>query len=279
MMMKSLLSALCMAVVYASSAYAEPALPVKAEKKTFYHAFDTGEKLTYTLSWLTLIDAGIAVMEVKGGVEADEKKTYRINCSAHSVGMLETFLPIRLATESIVRATDMNGLFFSLKEQYGSSKRKREFTFNHDENTVVYRPNDDPQEIHPVPPFIQDALSPIYYLRLRDDFVVEKPIRVTVFEKGKIWSVDIHTLGREQLKTPLGEFATIKIKTYISEGIFPNVGDIYIWLTDDARKIPVLVQCKLKIAYVGVGSLVATLTKIETEKTAHDIKERSQTAQ
>jgi hypothetical protein len=242
-------------------------------------AFSPGEKLTYSLSWLTLVDAGVATMEVKDSAGLDLKKQYRINCSVHSVGMLESLFPIRLSTESLVSAPDMNGISFQLQEQYGSKKRSRKFAFDHEKHTVLYRANEDPEETNSVPSFIQDALSPIYYLRIRDDFIVDKPIRLTVFEKGKIWSVDVHMLGKEKIKTPLGEFDTIKIKTYLAEGIFPNVGDIFIWLTDDERKIPLLVKCKLKVAGVGMGSLVATLTKIEPGKIENDKQAKPQAAQ
>jgi hypothetical protein len=39
-----------------------------------------------------------------------------------------------------------------------------------------------------------------------------------------------------------------------SEGIFNRKGDMYIWLTDDQRRIPVRMQTK-----VAVGSITATL--------------------
>jgi hypothetical protein len=39
-----------------------------------------------------------------------------------------------------------------------------------------------------------------------------------------------------------------------SEGIFNRKGDMYIWLTDDLKRIPVKMQTK-----VAVGSITATL--------------------
>ena len=40
-----------------------------------------------------------------------------------------------------------------------------------------------------------------------------------------------------------------------SEGIFESKGNIYIWLTDDERRIPVMVRSKITI-----GSITALLT-------------------
>jgi hypothetical protein len=82
---------------------------------------------------------------------------------------------------------------------------------------------------------------------------------IDVHDGGKNWSVEIQTLGREKLKTPLGEFDTIKIRTYPKyEGVFMHKGEIFIWLTDDARKVPLLMKSK-----IAIGSIIATLTELQ----------------
>jgi hypothetical protein len=70
----------------------------------------------------------------------------------------------------------------------------------------------------------------------------------------------VYVLGKEKIKTSLGELNTIKIKTYPKyEGVFQNKGEIYIWLTDDARKIPVLMK-----STISIGSIVSTLVEART---------------
>ena len=86
-----------------------------------------------------------------------------------------------------------------------------------------------------------------------------KTIVVDVLDSEKNWSVEFQVLGRERLKTPLGEFSTIKVRTYPRhEGVFMNKGVVFIWLTDDSRKVPVLMKSTLK-----VGSFVFTLTDMK----------------
>ena len=64
------------------------------------------------------------------------------------------------------------------------------------------------------------------------------------------------------MKTPAGKFATIKVRTFPKyEGVFMNKGEIFIWLTDDKRKIPVLMK-----STIAIGSIVSTLTKMEPGK-------------
>ncbi len=62
-------------------------------------------------------------------------------------------------------------------------------------------------------------------------------------------------LRNERVRVPAGEFATVVIKPILqSEGIFLKKGEVYIWLTDDEKRIPVMVKSRVKI-----GSFVAKL--------------------
>jgi hypothetical protein len=123
----------------------------------------------------------------------------------------------------------------------------------------VSKLNDDKPETLMVPENALDGLTLLYALRMRDDFTEGRTFTLPVYDSGKNWSVEIHTLGRERITTPAGEFSTIRIKTYPTyQGEFMNKGVVFIWLTDDARKIPVLAKSTLK-----VGSFVITLTAIK----------------
>jgi len=69
----------------------------------------------------------------------------------------------------------------------------------------------------------------------------------------------MNVLARERIKTPVGEFDTIKVKTYPKyEGVFMHKGEIFIWLTDDSRRVPVLMK-----STITIGSIVATLTEMK----------------
>jgi hypothetical protein len=193
------------------------------------------------------------------------------------VGIVEQIYPVRHSVESIVDAEELYSISFSLKESLGLNKKKRmrEMTIDHEHHSVMFRLNYDPLEVFSVSEDVQDALSSLYYVRSRNDFMIDKPITVNVFDSGKTWSVEVYTLGKERITTPLGEFDTIKVKTYPKyEGVFMNKGEIFIWLTDDEKKIPLLMK-----STITIGSIVSTLTKIEMGKKPHDVKERPQTTQ
>ena len=93
------------------------------------------------------------------------------------------------------------------------------------------------------------------------DFAVDKPIIIEVFDGGTSRSIEVLTLGREKVKTPAGEFNTIKIKA--SEGIFMGEGELDLWLTDDSRKVPALIKTR-----IAIGSIVFTLKDLKSGQLA-----------
>ena len=221
-------------------------------------AFSPGEKLTYDISWSNIIEAGIAVMEVKEGRTPEGKPAYIYVSTTRSVGIVERFFPVRDTVKSIVDAAGLYSDVFSLKESHGKKKREREMVFDHDNGTVRVTVNGE-SKTYPARPWVQDPLSSLYYIRARDDFIVGKSLRVDVHDNDKTWAVDIQVLGKERIKTPAGEFDTVLVKTYPKyEGVFMNKGEIYIWMTDDSRRMPVLMK-----STITIGSIVATLTGYE----------------
>lgn len=249
---------LCAAMLSAGTIAAEPSQQPHNNIKTINRAFAPGEKLTYEVSWSNIVRAGIAVMEVRNGAATGSRTTYHLVSSTHSVGMVDAFYTVRDSVESIMDAEELYSISFMLREHHGKKRRERDMAFDHANGTVRITMNGS-VETHSVPERVQDALSSLYYVRTRDDFVVGKPIMVDIHDSGKTWSVEIQTIGKEKVKTPAGEFDTIKIRTYPKyEGVFMHKGEIFIWLTDDARRLPVLMKSK-----ISIGSIVATLQEFQ----------------
>ena len=216
--------------------------------------FRPGEKLTYEVSWSNIIDAGSAVMEVGEERRQDGKVVYRLISTARSTGLVAKFYKVSDRVESLFDIEKLRSLAYSLDQHHGKRTKKRKMMFNYANGTVLVL-TDGKQTQYTMPADTQDALSSLYYVRTKQDFTVGKPIIVNVHEDDKNWAVEVQTLGREKLKTSFGEFNTIKVKTYPKyEGVFQSKGEIYIWFTDDARRIPVLMK-----SMISIGSIVATL--------------------
>jgi hypothetical protein len=80
---------------------------------------------------------------------------------------------------------------------------------------------------------------------------------IKIFDTKKIFDAEIKVLKKEKVRVPAGEFNTIMVNPILkTEGIFLRKGKMYVWLTDDKRKVPVKFRSKVKI-----GSFVAKLVE------------------
>ena len=59
--------------------------------------------------------------------------------------------------------------------------------------------------------------------------------------------------GRERIETPAGTFDCVGIEPVLKAGgIFKSSGRLVIWVTDDERRMPVLMKSKVAIGSVSV---------------------------
>jgi hypothetical protein len=216
-------------------------------------AVSAQEKLVYDLSW-TGIKAGSATQEFfteKGGI--------RIVSTARSADWISAFFPVEDRVESILGSASPGQiglpLNFRMKIREGSHRRDREVIFDHDKGQAHYIDHMSGEKTDlAIGKNTYDPYSSFYYIR-RLPLEPGRSVFVSILDNKQLWTVEVQVLKKERIKTVLGEVDTIVIKPLMkSEGIFQRKGAIYIWLTDDARRIPVMMKTK-----VAIGSITATL--------------------
>lgn len=218
-------------------------------------AFNVPEKLIFDLTWAGL-KAGTATLEI-----ANEKGHAKIISTARSADWLSAFYRVDDRTESVLKNTQSTS-FIGLPENYriklreGSHRRDKEATFDHANRMVIFIDHiRNEKKTYKIGEDTFDPLSGFYFIRTMK-YEVGKSVYVNIFDSKKLWRVEVQVLRKEKIKTKLGEFDTVVIKPLMrSEGIFNKKGDMYIWLTDDLKRVPVKMQTK-----VAVGSITAALT-------------------
>jgi hypothetical protein len=102
---------------------------------------------------------------------------------------------------------------------------------------------------------VQDVLSAFYYVRTRP-LVIGSTLNIPTHDNKKSYDMEVKVHKRERIEVPAGKFDCILVEPMLkSEGVFKSKGSILIWLTDDDRRIPVLVKSR-----VPVGSISVSLT-------------------
>ncbi len=217
--------------------------------------FKPGEVLQYNVSWSKMVTAGTAVMEVKEGPLQDGRQLYQFVLSGRSSGVVDKLFPVNDRLQSVFDPSTMQSLSYTSVESFGRKKRNRSLVFDRAQNTVVVTLDNDLPQTIPVSTGVQDGLASLYFLRSMKDLAIGSVATIDVHDSGRNYCLEVLPLARERVRTQAGEFETIKIRTRpLVAGVYQNKGEVLIWLTDDTRRIPVLMQTTLK-----VGSFVFSL--------------------
>ncbi|MEK6656821.1 MAG: DUF3108 domain-containing protein [Nitrospirota bacterium] len=227
-----------------------------AEAKPF--PFTVGEKFTFDITWMGFF-AGTATLEVNQKVKYKDKDVYHIVSTAKSSRFVSTFYPVDDKSETFIDAKEVFSYLHKVRVREGGYKNDKETEFDQINHKAYYRRDSSKEEVFDIPPKVQDALSCFYYFRTLDNIEIGKPIFIDTFESEKTWQLEVLILGKEKIKTPVGEFNTIKLKPLLKfKGVFIHKGDVYIWVTDDYRRLPVQIKSKVIIGY-----FTATLISME----------------
>ena len=219
-------------------------------------SFHEGEKLVYDIEWLGL-NVGQGRMEVKAREAYKDQEVFRIESVTKSNKFISFFFTVEDRVETIIDAKDFYSYKLSVKQRHGPRRVKKVIYFdqkNH-EATLNYKNKENTYEI---PPEVKDSLSSLYFFRTIPNLVIGESVFIDVHASKKNWLLEIEILKRERISVPVGTFDTIKVKAKVHfEGVLMDKGDVYMWLTDDERRIPVRIN-----ADIALGSIMASLTSL-----------------
>lgn len=209
-----------------------------------------GETLRYAMTILGV--AGGELTLSAAPADLNGRRTYKFEMSALSNDFLSKFFVVRDTIVSWIDPKSFRSLRFEKHTVEGKRARDELTEFDYEKGLALYEGTSVPLEDATL-----DSLSSVYYLRtLRLD--AEKPIELQVFS-GRPHMLRVEIQGRETLVVPAGKFSTIRVEPKSTGGGLMGK-NLVLWLTDDARKIPVQLRSKLK-----VGTLVGKLKSIETK--------------
>jgi hypothetical protein len=209
-----------------------------------------GETLRYAVTILGV--AGGELTLSAASAELQGRRTYKFEMSILSNDFLSKFFLVRDTIVSWIDPRSFRSLRYEKHTVEGKRARDELTEFDYEKGMALYEGNPVPLEDATL-----DTLSSVYYLRtLRLD--KEKPIELQVFS-GKPHMLQVEIQGREKLTVPAGTFQTIRVEPKSTAGSLMGK-NLVLWLSDDARRIPVQLRSKLK-----VGTLVGKLKSMETK--------------
>ncbi|MFH0807857.1 MAG: HAD-IIIA family hydrolase [Elusimicrobiota bacterium] len=225
------------------------------------NAFKNGEKLIYDVKW-GLIVAGYAEMRLENIEEINNRKAFHLIMEAKSLPFFDVFYKARNLDESWIDVESICSHKYK-KRQRESGYIKEETVFFDNVNkyfSFMEGRNGkcvSKKEI-PMPAFTQDVLSALYYVRTLN-LEAGKTYFIDGQSGDKTYSLKVMVYKKEKVSVPAGSFECYKIEPFvIGNGLFEAKGRLWIWVTADSKKLPVLLSSK-----IFIGSITAVLTKVE----------------
>lgn len=223
-----------------------------------------GERLDFNLSW-GFITAGTATLEVKPTKDG-KTEFYTL---AHDKGAFQELYPVADTIYTRVRNKGLMTEVFTKSLHEGKFHNKSVIRFDrkgekawlsdtvfvHKKPGRVKRSADTVVAIQGME---HSIMSAFYYVRTMS-LAVGDTTKFSAVSGKKRYEMKVVVHGREKLKTVLGEVNTVKVEPVLDgDGIFVSKGRIFIWLTDDERRIPVLMECE-----IALGSIKAKLISVK----------------
>lgn len=219
------------------------------------------EKLTYLISMYG-IPVGNAELEAK-----NVNSEVWLTLTVRSNSAISNFYHV----DNLVETRHIDGKFImaKIRQKEGSFKSDEWFTINLRKKKVTWFDNlGGRSETVTVPTEdVFDTLSGIYFLRNRQ-LQVGKTETLHIFDSESYADVPVEILRRETVRLPnLATVDTLVVQPLQkTAGIFRRTGDIQIWMTDDANKVPVKIVTSVSLGTVTV-ELVSAESKAPEEKT------------
>jgi hypothetical protein len=223
-----------------------------------------GEKLNYTISW-GFITAGTALMEVRP--LADGKT--EIWSFARNNGLFEQIYPVADTVYSRMRNEEFLPEVFKKTLHEGSYHNKSVIRFDRAggkawlSDTVFTDPvkrkiKRSTDTVIAITGWERCILTAFYLVRTMD-LEVGKETRFSAVSGKKRYDLRVVVHSREKVKTDAGTFDCIKVEPILDgDGLFNASGRLFIWLSDDEKRLPVLMKSEITL-----GSIRAELTNFE----------------
>jgi len=206
-------------------------------------SFPQKQTLTYEVDW-RVFPAGTAVLHFQAAGDREN-----VTASADTSGAINLLFHV---SDRFQSSFDRNkGCTDDFNKQTVEGRRQASSTLHLDytQNRSILNEKNmvTGQTKHvesPVPGCVTDLLTGVFYasslpIELGHNFVIP------VVDAMHIVPVTMKVEGREEIKTPLGVFKTLRVQPTAAAGVVKNRGNIWIWYTDDERHLPVQMRARL----------------------------------
>jgi hypothetical protein len=227
--------------------------------------FNIGETIKYKLKYgfITAAEATIKVSETD--VKFNNRPTFHLTAQGNTSGTFDIFYKVRNRYDSYIDQKEFVPYLYTENIREANYRRNDKVRFYQSEKKVVAKKGTFNSPVNQT----FDLVSAYYFARNIDLSKVKQGDKITLnyFLDDEITPLTIEYVGKEIVKTSLGRIRCLKFSPSIKPGrIFRKDSRLYLWVTDDANRIPVKAE-----AEVLVGSITMEITSATGLKQALEV--------
>ena len=241
MKMRTILKTISCALVLAATAHPQQLPQLSPPRAGFL--FSQKQTLTYSVDW-RVFTAGTAVLHFEAIGDRE-----RVTANADTVGAINLLFH---ASDHFQSTFDRaKGCTYEFDKQTVEGRRQINSTLKIDyaqsksildEKNMVTGQTKHVESS--VPTCMTDLLTGVFYASSQPMEVGHSFVLPVVDAMHNV-PVTMKVEGREEIKTTLGTFKTIRVQPTADAGVVKNRGNIWIWYTDDERHLPVQMRARL----------------------------------
>ena len=209
--------------------------------------FRVGEKLTYQIFWGPFV-VGRASLEVAGVEKVDDHDCYHLIAKAKTSGLAEWLFPVDSTAESWLDCRDLFTRRYRQNRSEGKHLTNDETHYDYEHREAITKNKKGREKRFPLEQPVQDVVSSLYFVRAQK-LMLDAEQTFVLNASATNYVVTIRPDQRKQLwLRPVGNVQALRIEPNPTLKIVAaNNGRMWLWITDDERRLPLLVNSVLKL--------------------------------
>jgi hypothetical protein len=234
---------------------ASPSVAVPSPPSSPAPTAGVGERLTFRMTYAHLL-AGRAAIAVEAA-QKEGRPVLRLRLDVKSEGFFAWLFRYRVDDHTTALWDPATGCSFGIEKHLREGRAVRDQVVHIDpvSGTATVDDRKIAQKVFQVGPCALDAFSAFFVARQRG-LGPDGQLTVRVFDNGKLFDLPFRPVRYEtlDLPAPLGR----RVPTQVVEpvvpkgaGLFTQEGRLLVWVTADARRIPVRIRTKVAVGSVS----------------------------
>jgi hypothetical protein len=210
--------------------------------------FKAGENLSYRLRYGFIIAAEASIKVFETETKFDNRPVFHLLAEGRTAGSFNVFYKVKNRYDSYIDMETLRPYLYTENIREANYRRTDKVRFYQDEKKLVsnkgtFKGNGQ----------TFDVVSAYFFARSLDISTLKQgdKFNMDYFLGDGISKLEVQFVGRERIKTALGTFNCIKFSPSIQPGrIFRKDSKLYLWITDDANRIPVKAHVEILVGAV-----------------------------